>query len=103
MTPPDKLQFRPRHGTARLTLTLNGQPYGVSPIPITPDTDESVTKAFEVRSPRGGRYHVAQTSDGITCDCPDYVFHRADYDPAHVGRGCKHILALVSVGLLDDE
>ncbi len=48
---------------------------------------------------RGDRYHVAQTTDGIYCECPDYVFHRADYDLAHVDRGCKHIKGMLAVGL----
>lgn len=99
MTPPNKPQYRPRRGTARLTLFLNGEPYGIRPVPITADTDECLIKAFRVRSPRGDRYHVAQTTDGLTCDCPDFIFHRADYDPTHVGRGCKHIVGMLAVGL----
>lgn len=79
---------------------MNGEPYNVKPVPITLDVDESVVKVFQIRSPRGDRYHVVQTTDGVCCDCPESTFHRADYDPTLVGRGCKHILGMIAVGLL---
>jgi hypothetical protein len=42
------------------------------------------------------RYVVAETPDGPVCDCPDFTYHRDGVD----ADGCKHIKALVAVGLI---
>lgn len=94
---------RPCHGTARLTLTINGQSYAIRP--IASDALGSNLRAFRLRkrgatgrdgSPPAALYDVAETLYGPTCDCPDFVFHRDGVDPA----GCKHVKALIAVGLL---
>lgn len=92
---------RPAHGTARLTLQINGTVYGVRPIPA--DTFGASGKAYRLRksgavAPDGGPvfYDVCESVFGPTCDCPDFVFHRDGIDPG----GCKHVKALVAVGLL---
>lgn len=93
-------QLAPRHGSARLTLFINSRPYSVKPLPT--EGTEDVYKLFRLRSSEGKAYHVAQTSEGLTCDCPDFEFNRKDMDPAIVGKGCKHLLALKAVGILED-
>lgn len=84
---------RPTHGTCRLTLTVNGVPYRVRPIPAD---DFAALQAFRLKKSDGTIYDVALTVHGLTCDCPDFTFHRDGIDPA----GCKHIKALVACGLL---
>ncbi|MGP0069153.1 MAG: hypothetical protein ACLQGP_36830 [Isosphaeraceae bacterium] len=84
---------RPAHGTARLTLFVNGTAYNVRPIACDP---AAAIQAFRLRKADGTVYHIASTRDGHLCDCPDFVFHRDGIDPA----GCKHIKAMVAVSLL---
>jgi hypothetical protein len=86
----------PAHGMCRLTLTINGTEYGVKPIPCDPP---AAIKAFRLRKANGTAYDVAQTTHGLVCDCPDFVFHRDGIDEA----GCKHIKALVALGMLAKE
>jgi hypothetical protein len=84
---------RPAHGTARLTLHINGVAYAVRRIPCDPDP---ALEAIRLRKDDGIVYHVARTEHGPTCDCPDFTFNRDGLDPA----GCKHIKALIAVGLM---
>lgn len=81
---------RTPHGTARLTLHINGASYSLRPI------DSPDGRAFLIRKPDGTRYHVAETTHGLACDCGDFTWHRDGLDR----DGCKHIRALVAVGLL---
>jgi hypothetical protein len=85
---------RPAHGVARLVLFINGTAYNVHPLPV--DSIDAV-RAFRLRKHDDTAYDVAQSLDGITCDCPDFVFNREGVDP----EGCKHIKSLVSCGLID--
>lgn len=80
-----------------LALAIDHQCYGVSPIRGIADPD--VVKAFrlEKKSDRDAVYDVALTVRGLECDCPDF-------EARHRGlptQGCKHIRALVELGLLD--
>jgi len=84
---------RPAHGSCRLTLTINGTPYDVRPIP---SDAFAALKAFRLKKLDGTTYDVSQAVHGLECDCPDFVFHRDGLDPA----GCKHVKALVACGLL---
>ena len=84
---------KPAHGVARLSLTINGTTYGVKPTHPDP---AAASRAFRLRQPDGTVYDVVETVHGHTCDCPDWEFNREGRDPA----GCKHIKALVTVGLL---
>jgi hypothetical protein len=85
---------RPAHGVARLTLTINGVAYSLHPLWC--DGVEA-TRLYRLRKAgTPARYVVAETPDGPVCDCPDYTFHREGIDPA----GCKHIKAMVAVGLI---
>jgi hypothetical protein len=85
--------IKPATGTARLTLTINGSGYIVRP--TRPDAFAAL-RAFRLRKADGTIYDVAETVHGNTCDCADFIFHRDGIDPA----GCKHVKALVAVGLL---
>jgi hypothetical protein len=78
---------------ARLSLFINGTAYDVHPI----DADGSAAaRAFRLRKFDGTEYDVAQAPQGLSCDCPDFTFHREGIDP----EGCKHIKALVACGLV---
>jgi hypothetical protein len=90
--PPVKARkpARPTHGTCRLTLSINGTNYSVRP-----NVGAAYT-AFRLKKSDGTTYDVASTEHGLTCDCPDHVFHRDGLDPA----GCKHVKAMVACGLL---
>src|SRR5688572_32441367 len=92
-SPPARV-VRPAHGTARLTLTINGQSYTIRPIPS--DAFGAVGRAFRLRKSDGTTYDVAETVHGPTCDCGDFTFRRDGIDPA----GCKHIRALSVFTLL---
>lgn len=78
-------------GVARLSLFINGTAYQVQRIRA------DAVAAFRLRKFDGTEYDIAQTEQGIACDCPDYTFHREGIDP----EGCKHIKALVACGLIE--
>jgi hypothetical protein len=87
---------RPTHGTARLSLFINGTAYHVRQL----STDAlTAIKAFRLRKFDGTEYDIAHTVHGITCDCPDFTFKREGIDP----EGCKHIKALVACGLIEPK
>jgi hypothetical protein len=94
--PSKRKPVRPAHGTCRLTLMINGTSYVVRPIQAD---DSAALKAFRLKKPDRTVYDVAQTTHGLVCDCPDFVFHHDGLDPA----GCKHIKALVACGVLDGK
>src|SRR3954447_25044363 len=85
---------RPAQAVARLSLFINGRAYHVRPLPRE---GSAPIKAYRLRKFDGTEYDLAQTSDGITCDCPDFTFNRDGIDP----EGCKHVKALVACGLID--
>ena len=85
---------RPTQGMARLSLFINGTAYQL--LPLATDGTAAI-KAFRLRKFDGIEYDIAQTTHGMTCDCPDFTFKREGIDP----RGCKHIKALVECGLID--
>jgi hypothetical protein len=88
--------IRPARAVCRLTMAINGVDYRVEP---NPDEAHAVMKAYRLRKPDGTAYDVARTDHGLTCDCPDFIFHRDGLDP----DGCKHIKAMVAYGLLDPK
>src|SRR5262249_53970367 len=91
---PHRNPPRPSHGVARLALSINGVDYNVRPIPVT---GAIASRLYLLDKPDGSTYSVAQTLDGLSCDCADFTFRRDGIDP----NGCKHIKALVAVRLLD--
>lgn len=84
---------RAPHGTARLTLFINGTAYSVRP--IRPD-DPDVARAFRIRKGGSEAYTVAVTRYGPTCECGDWTWRKDG-----TGIPCKHIAACRAVGLLD--
>jgi hypothetical protein len=78
---------------ASLVVTINGQSYGVEPIP----PGGFGRKAWRLSGPKGQIYDVLYTHFGIIeCDCPHYEY---------VLKGncvdmCKHGAALVATGLM---
>jgi hypothetical protein len=92
--PMNRKPAKPAHGIARLTLTINGTVYSLHPLWCD---GVHATRLFRLhKSGTATRYVVAQAPDGLVCDCPDFTFHRDGIDP----DGCKHIKAMVAVGLL---
>ncbi len=93
MNKPRTRKIEPAHGTARLTLTINGTSYTLRRIPCDPS---AALRAWRLKKNDGTHYNVAATEHGPCCDCPDFTFHRDGIDPA----GCKHVKALAAVGLM---
>ena len=86
----------PARAVCRLTMEINGVDYRVEP---SQGEEYAVTKAYRLSKRDGTAYDVALTDFGLTCDCPDFIFHRDGLDP----EGCKHIKAMVAYGLLDGK
>jgi hypothetical protein len=84
----------PARAACRLTMEINGVDYRVEQ---SPDEASAARKSYRLRKLNGTAYDVALTNHGLTCDCPDFIFHRDGLDP----DGCKHIKAMVAYGLLD--
>jgi hypothetical protein len=82
--------------TCRLTIHIRGTCYTARP--IRPETSD-VVRAWRLRKPDGTTYGVADTADGATCDCADFVFQHDGHDQT----GCKHVRALRALGLIDDD
>jgi hypothetical protein len=91
---PRRRIIGPARAVCRLTMAINGVDYRVEP---NPPAAFAAGKAYRLRKPDGTAYDVAATGYGLTCDCPDFIFHRDGLDP----DGCKHIKAMVAYGLLD--
>jgi hypothetical protein len=87
---------RARRDTCRLTVTIRGEEYHATP--LEPEADD-VVKAWRLRKASGDAYVVADTADGATCECRDYVYRHEGRDQV----GCKHIRSLRALGLLDRE
>jgi hypothetical protein len=87
----------PARPETALLLSINGTPYTVER--LDPDKVLALV-AYRLTKPDGELYDVALTPTfGPECSCPDYIFNRADKDPADLGK-CKHIVALQDWGLL---
>ncbi len=95
-TLPRRRIIGPARAICRLTMEINGVDYRVEP---NVSQSYAVTKAYRLCKPDGTAYDVALTDFGLTCDCPDFIFHRDGVDP----DGCKHIKAMVAYGLLDGK
>jgi hypothetical protein len=96
-SPPRRRQpAGPTQCKCRLTLTVNGTPYNVRPVPAD---SFGARFAFRLKKLDGTIYDVVATIHGHECDCADFVFARDGVDPA----GCKHIKALVACGLLSGK
>jgi hypothetical protein len=84
--------------TVSLCIAINHTVYQVEP--IRPQ-DPEITRAWRLakEGADGAVYDVAtHRSHGHQCDCPDFECRRRGLDAS----GCKHIKALVKMGLLED-
>jgi hypothetical protein len=86
----------PRHGTCELFIKIHvaghrtAGYYRLKPVP------GAACRAWELQTPTGRRYHLCRDGSGhVTCDCPDFIFVRAN-----TRNGCKHTAALTAAGLL---
>jgi hypothetical protein len=70
----------------RLTVTIRGESYTARL--IRPEAAD-VARAWRLRKRDGTAYVVADTADGATCECADFVFRHDGID----ADGCKHIRA----------
>jgi hypothetical protein len=95
-TLPRRRIIGPARADCRLTMEINGVDYRVEP---GSGRGYAVTRAYRLSKRDGTAYDVALTEFGLTCDCPDFIFHRDGLDPG----GCKHIKAMVAYGLLDGK
>ena len=86
---------KPAHGTARLTLTINGVSYAVRP--LAPDAGSGVSRAYRLRKADGTAYVVSQHAHGAHCECGDFCWRHDGIN----SLGCKHIRSLAAVGLID--
>jgi hypothetical protein len=86
---------KPSKLAVSLALSIDHQVYTLDPLR---SEDTEITRGWRLTAKSSGNvYDVAQTAQGITCDCPDQAYR-------HEGRddiGCKHIQALRLMGLLD--
>lgn len=85
----------PASDTCRLAITIRDIPYSLRP--AENDANHPM-RAWTLRKLDGTHYTVAETPDGATCDCADWVMRREHLDP----RGCKHIRALRVFGLVSE-
>jgi hypothetical protein len=76
-----------RHGTCRLTLTIDGQDYTVKPI----RGPKNEVCGFQLR--KAGTNTVYTLNESGSCNCPDAYFAHAR---------CKHSRALEACGLIED-
>ena len=88
---------KPSRPQTAMLLSINGTAYQVER--LDPDKVLALV-AYRLTKPNGELYDVALTPTfGPECSCPDWIFNRADKDPAGLGK-CKHIVALEDWGLL---
>ena len=86
---------RPAHGSARLTLTVNGQSYAVRILAVQPGS--GAVRLIRLRKDATTFYHVARLADGsLECDCPSFEFDHRQCD----NGPCKHAAAAAAVGLI---
>jgi hypothetical protein len=77
-----------RHGTCRLTLTIDGTDYKLSRSP----TARAAWHLKKRSGPRAGVTYCVLTHKGIvSCTCPDSI---------RSGAVCKHVRALQALGLV---
>lgn len=91
---PSRAKSNPARHKFRLFLTIDDYPYAVQPLLSDP---YETRRVYRLTKPDGTSYDVAETHEGLICDCPDFIYRRDGIDPV----GCKHICALVSCGLIE--
>lgn len=91
-----RLINKPAAGTCRLVLRICGTSYGLTRLDRG---REAVLEGWRLTKPDGTAYDCCRTEHGLLCDCPDFAWRREDIEP----EGCKHLRALVRVGLLETD
>ncbi|MBX6312580.1 MAG: hypothetical protein IRY99_06625 [Isosphaeraceae bacterium] len=94
MTTAPRPKPAPPQRSIRLMLMIQETQYTVRRVACDPLIG---ARAFRLLKEDGTLYDVIQTPFGPECDCPDFVFRRLGIDPA----GCKHVQALVALGLIE--
>lgn len=92
-------QRAPVTGRACLILGINETAYVVRRLTPHPEVAElawRLRKILEDGSTSNDFYDVCQDETGRHCTCPDFIWCREHKDR----KGCKHVAALVAVGLL---
>ncbi len=91
-TPPPVRHGRsPRHGTCKLRVFINSDEYSLKRQPA-PQPSVRVWALRKLTGDRAGAaYTVRRAAGRITCSCPDF---------ANNNFACKHVKALVALGLL---
>ena len=74
---PGRRTIRPARAVCRLMMAINGTDYQVNP---NPAGAYAALKAYRLSKADGTAYDVAQTVHGLSCDCPDFIFHRDGID-----------------------
>jgi hypothetical protein len=87
----------PKARVVTLALAIDHVVYSVTPIRGIEDPE--ILKAFrlEKKSDADAVYDVALTVHGLECSCPDFEARHRGLPTA----GCKHVRALVELGLLE--
>jgi hypothetical protein len=80
-------------GLCRLFLRIGDTSYGVTKVAPRPS---AVLEGWRLTRPDGVTYDVGRDEQGCSCDCADFTFRREGMP----GTRCKHIRALVAVGLM---
>lgn len=89
MRTKDKIKAKSARRVVRHFVMIDEALYAVTPL-------TNAGAAFRLTKNGGAVYDIADGARGATCDCPDYIYRRDGLDP----KGCKHIQALVEIGLL---
>lgn len=76
-------------------VEINGKNYGIE----TFSAAGSLNKVVRLTKNDGTAYDVEQGWERTTCSCPDYQRRHADLP---YSDGCKHVKAMVEIGLLAD-
>jgi len=88
-------EVRRRQGVAASARALIDRTDSVvTPLACGPGVD--ARRAYRLIKGDGSAYDLAETEHGPQCDCPDSIFRRDGLDP----DGCKHVQALVRLGLI---
>lgn len=82
-------------GRCSLRLRINGVGYRVRPVEPM-GRDAGVIRAFRLKRIGADAHTIAETIDGLYCDCGDFIWRRDGTG----WRPCKHLAAALACGLL---
>ena len=81
----------PRHGTCKLRVFINSDEYSIKRRPAPEPGARRWALAKRTGDRSGSVYHVTRAAGFLSCSCPDHQNNKFS---------CKHIKALVALGLL---